>query len=221
MSEAVALRSSDVAKLARCEAVIESGLRTFVEVGEALMEIRDSRLYRDGFGTFEDYCQERWSLKRQRAYEIMDAAAVVSEISDTPPDREAHAAALAPLRDEPEKLREAWAEAQQRADTNGHKVTAQAVREVVAEIKPRPSASRPLDPDVMERHQRDTAAEVIDRSVFALEGNVGDIPGKIDWILETRALAGTYGLLTPSRLDKAATYCAAFAAELRRRGIDG
>src|SRR5687767_13487946 len=88
--------------LEELESVIERGLRTFVEVGSALLEIRDRRLYREqGHGRFEDYCRARWGLKRQRAYELMEAAgtvAAMSEISDIPvPHRESHAAALAPL----------------------------------------------------------------------------------------------------------------------------
>lgn len=79
----------------------------------------------------------------------------------------------------------------------------------------------PLDPDLMERQQRDTALEQIDRCVYALESNIADIPGHLDWILETRDLVGRYGPLTPSRMEKASAYCAAFAAELRKRGIDG
>jgi hypothetical protein len=49
-------------RLETLERVIESGLRTFVEVGEALMEIRDQRLYQDA--TFEDYCRERWGISQ-------------------------------------------------------------------------------------------------------------------------------------------------------------
>lgn len=75
--------------------------------------------------------------------------------------------------------------------------------------------SRPLDPDVMEKQQRDTAVENISRAVFTLEGNADDVSGKVAWILETRDL----GALTPSRFERAATYCAAFADELRKRGI--
>ena len=53
--------------LTECEAVIERGLRTFVEVGEALLRIRDERLYRETHGTFEDYCRERWAMRREVA----------------------------------------------------------------------------------------------------------------------------------------------------------
>src|SRR5690554_2740020 len=44
--------------------------------------IRDNRLYRAEFMTFEAYCQERWGISRPRAYELMTAATVVSAIAD-------------------------------------------------------------------------------------------------------------------------------------------
>lgn len=50
--------SSDIIHVARSleenEAIIERGLATFVEVGTALAEIRDNRLYRESHGTFEE-----------------------------------------------------------------------------------------------------------------------------------------------------------------------
>ena len=43
------------------EGVIQGGLQTFTEVGLALLEIRDSRLYRfGGYATVDDYLRERW-----------------------------------------------------------------------------------------------------------------------------------------------------------------
>lgn len=56
------LTTTESSKLCQLESTIEAGLKTFVEVGSALMEIRDSRLYRQEFGTFEDYCRERWGM---------------------------------------------------------------------------------------------------------------------------------------------------------------
>jgi hypothetical protein len=107
------LDSSEAARLTRLETVIENGIAMFVKVGDALLEIRSKKLYRESHDTFEDYCAERWNLKRPRAYELMEAASVVelvSEISDKVPARESHAAELAPLLNDPPALREAWAE---------------------------------------------------------------------------------------------------------------
>lgn len=94
--------------LAQREAVIERGLNTFIEVGEALAAIRDKRLYREQYATFEDYCANRWGWKRAHAYRMIEAAEVVQELSpigDTPlPTTESQARELVPLRDDPEAM---------------------------------------------------------------------------------------------------------------------
>lgn len=101
MAEAQELLLDEQSRLAECEAVIERGLGTFVKVGTALAEIRDGRLYRKHFRTFEDYCRERWNLSRKRAYDLIGGAEVVaalSPIGDTPPmENEAQTRALAPV----------------------------------------------------------------------------------------------------------------------------
>ena len=62
--------------LQELETIIETGLRTFVEVGEALLEIRDRRLYRESHKTFEDYCRERWGMSRIYAHRSIEAAKI-------------------------------------------------------------------------------------------------------------------------------------------------
>ena len=147
--------------LAELEATVERGLATFVEVGAALLAIRDRRLYREAHGTFEDYCRERWRFSRPRAYQMIEAAEVMALVSTNvdiaPPTNEAQARELAPLvKADPEAAREAWAEA--RAE-HGDKLTAQKVRRVVdvtllKQITPdqvddpmRPEAGLPADDD--------------------------------------------------------------------------
>ncbi|MCG8643211.1 MAG: hypothetical protein MI862_26030 [Desulfobacterales bacterium] len=55
--------------LNKYEKVISKGLHTFFEVGQALAEIRDRRLYRETHKTFEKYCREVWDLSRGRVYQ--------------------------------------------------------------------------------------------------------------------------------------------------------
>ena len=69
-------------ELGQLEAVIERGQQTFVEVGQALAAIRDRRGYRHfGFTTFERYLQQRWGWSRQRGYQLMRAAEVVTHLA--------------------------------------------------------------------------------------------------------------------------------------------
>ena len=107
------LSPAEADRLGELEQVVARGLRTFVEVGNALAEIRDQRLYRVGHRTFEDYCRERWDLSRPYAYNLIDAAAV-SAIADTAglpvPASEAVARALVPLKRDPARVRAAWAD---------------------------------------------------------------------------------------------------------------
>lgn len=70
-------------ELLRHENTIEQGLKTFVDVGNALLSIRDKRLYRQDFGTFEEYCQDRWGMSRPRAYQLIEAAEVRKNLSTT------------------------------------------------------------------------------------------------------------------------------------------
>lgn len=73
-------------RLEQCEKAIERGLNTFVEVGRALTEIRDAKLYRIGFKTFEAYCKERWEIDRSRAYQLIGQANVVAAIKEVAGD---------------------------------------------------------------------------------------------------------------------------------------
>ena len=117
--------------LADCEVIIQRGLNTFIDVGNALLEIRDNRLYKDCHATFEDYCKERWDFTRQHAYRLMEAAEVAGNLSpmgDILPATERQARPLTQL--EPEQQREVWG----RVTESGDKVTASRVQEEVDSI---------------------------------------------------------------------------------------
>ena len=66
-------------RLAELEKTIAHGKKTFVEVGLALAEIRDSRLYKLEYDSFREYCQQKWGWeKRYTNYVIAGAEAVQS-----------------------------------------------------------------------------------------------------------------------------------------------
>lgn len=77
----VDVSGDELAQLEQHEATIERGLKTFVEVGTALLAIRDGRLYRAQFGTFEEYCAVRWGITRKHGNKLIAAAEVVNNIS--------------------------------------------------------------------------------------------------------------------------------------------
>lgn len=127
--------SADEAQiLAHYEEVIARGIKTFVEVGRALMTIRDRKLYRANYATFEAYCRERWDLSRPYAYQLIDAAVVVenlSGITDIVPVNEAQAQPLTRL--PPEEQMEVWAEVVKTAPASG--VTAKHVKTTISRVK--------------------------------------------------------------------------------------
>jgi hypothetical protein len=99
-------------ELQACEQVIEHGLQTFYEVGQALMDIRDKKLYRGVYVNFEVYCLERWNFTGARARLFMRSAEVMDNLSKNEtivsflPSNEAQARPLSKL--EPEDQRVAW-----------------------------------------------------------------------------------------------------------------
>lgn len=174
---------SEIQALAECEAIIERGLATFVEVGEALLRIRDARLYRDSHGTFEDYCRERWGFSRQTGYDLMTAAetaGLVQEVGQTPTREQARE--LAPLRKEPEALREAWSDAVER---HGSAPTAKQVREVVRREDDSPELTEPepaARPEPPWAQRMNRLAEAL--LYVASHGDAPDIPGRCKQALE-------------------------------------
>ena len=81
--DAEKLSAADQAFLDQRERVVEAGGRQFIEVGTALMEIRD---YKDGllykrFGTFDAYCRERWEIQKAHAYRMIAAVKAYEDVS--------------------------------------------------------------------------------------------------------------------------------------------
>ena len=122
-------------ELAHCEAVIERGFETFFEIGRAMAIIRDKRLYRAEFSTFEEYCRDRWGMSRIHAHRFIESAQVVANLLPIGniPATESQARPLTSL--EPDQQREAWSELLQEAQASGKPITAAKVRAVVDTFK--------------------------------------------------------------------------------------
>lgn len=61
------LGDDERALLTACENAIDGFRRAFISAGKALQNVRDRRLYRDDFPTFDEYCRDRWSMTRIQA----------------------------------------------------------------------------------------------------------------------------------------------------------
>jgi len=133
-SSAVPARTLDA-----CERVIEHGIETFIEVGQALLEIRDQRLYRETHATFEEYCKERWRWGRKYVDKQIAAASVASNLTPigVVPGNEAQVRPLVSLA--PEVQREVWST----VTANGSQPT---MKQVMAEVSRRVKALLPAPP---------------------------------------------------------------------------
>lgn len=168
--------------LEACEQVIERGLRSYVEAGLALAQIRDSRLYRERYTTFEEYCSERWGMSRPRAYQLITAAEQAREMStvvDAPmPRNERQTRELTGL-----PVESAAAVMQEASNRTDGKPTAAAVRDARADIID-PDTGEILDPqdrtgwspeDHLDQDDRDAiddeiAEQVAEPRVTGLDG---------------------------------------------------
>jgi len=133
-----ALTIAEASALARHESMIERGRSTFIEVGRALLKIRDGRLYRQGYGTFEEYCQDRWHWGRKYVNKQIAAAEVVGEMTPIGviPATESQARPLTSL--SPEQRADAWARAVESLPP-GKAMTAAHVERVVRPLVNKPS----------------------------------------------------------------------------------
>lgn len=130
------LTKTEQQTLTAFEEVISQGLAAFVEVGNALAAIRDAKLYREVFLTFEEYLETRWNISKSQAYRLITGAKVaenMSPIGDVIPQSESQVRPLAQLPEEEQP--QAWAEAVEAA--GGEQPTASQVSEAVKARKPR------------------------------------------------------------------------------------
>lgn len=177
------LTVSEQAELAECEAMIDCaldkleahldhGLEVFHDsAGPALLKVRDKRLYRAKYRTFERYCRERWKKGKTRAYQLMEAIVVVSNLStmvdkfecqtNILPQNERQVRPLVSL--EPDQQREAWQSAVEAAapkPPTGRDVAAAArsVREMTP--TPPPPTPRELQAEQRAREAEEQAAKL-------------------------------------------------------------
>lgn len=142
-------------RLIALERQIAGGLRTFVQVGEALCEIRDSRLYRVEFGTFEEYCKSKWGFTKTQAFRLIGGAEVAKNLSPigdktkVVPVKESQARPLTSL--PPEQQSEAWEKAVD--DAGGEQPTAKqvenAVKQVIGNVPQEPVVPKSVAQDLV------------------------------------------------------------------------
>lgn len=103
------LTPTEAKTLAELESIVHHQLAAWQQIGDALTQIRDQKLYREKYATFAEYLDQRWKFTASRAYQLIRSVAVVAnvdngsslpersarELSKLPPDRQAAAVAIA------------------------------------------------------------------------------------------------------------------------------
>jgi len=132
MTEALTIIEKN--NLVELEGVIQKNLNAFYEVGFALMQIRDNKLYREVYGTFEEYCRDRWHFSKTHANRLISSAEVTDNLTPTGviPQSERSIRPLTIIKD-PEEQREIYQKAVETAPEG--KVTARHVEETVRQLK--------------------------------------------------------------------------------------
>lgn len=128
------LTVNESVELTTQEQIIQRGLGSFVAVGNALLVIRDAKLYRESHGTFEAYLSERWKMSIRHADRMMVATRTVDALSETGPTGPVSERQVRPLTqlETPEQQREAWSAA---VEATGGKPTAKDVEAAVEVVK--------------------------------------------------------------------------------------
>ena len=148
------LTTTDTTRLRECEDKIDRSLRSFVDIGDALLEIRESRLYRDEHTTFERYCQERWNITKSRANQLISASRLVQNLENADsagvlPSSESVARELQRVDDA--RVDDVWNRVVETAPVGSNNeavVTARHVRETIEQLTtgttPRPATDESL-----------------------------------------------------------------------------
>lgn len=72
---------NEAGRLLVLERIVTEHKGGFIKAGLALEEIRDKKLYRAKYGTFEDYCTKKWGFGRSYGYRLIEDAKVAAEMS--------------------------------------------------------------------------------------------------------------------------------------------
>lgn len=136
----------ELARLRELESEIRRELRGFLVVGAAFLEIREKKLYKLKFDTFEDYCKKVWDITERMFRYISDGYKVVENLNKCSefrlrPSREAQVRPMVRLK--PQQQVMVWKIALERCPED-QEPTASLIIDVVAEVAP-PKPKAPAD----------------------------------------------------------------------------
>jgi hypothetical protein len=163
------------------EQIVEKGLSSFIEVGEALWKIREEKLYRAEFKTFENYCKVRWGISRIHAHRLIDGVEVVKLLpigNKITTESQARELAKVPTEKREEVLKLA-------EDENG-KITAKSIKKAwefiqngEVEDEPEPEPEQQDDHEEVGGEPEDAPVEVVEEE----EDETPLPPGHSSWAM--------------------------------------
>jgi len=185
------------ARLAVLKVRIHNGIKGWIEGGEALLEIHTTKLYKEEFNTFREFCLAEFKMTDQHARRLMDAAQVVKSLKSEPAGSLSQSAALA-LKDVPEDERELVlddAASASSASPAAPAIKAAVTRRKAAKAPPAP-AEHPdhtetqdalqtfaADNERLTRENDALAATDQGRQIAAMNVELGQLRGRIDQLL--------------------------------------
>ena len=78
-----ALTVQERVRLRQLELEIERNLTGFIKCGRALLEVRESRLYRERYANFAEYCRERFALARSTCDQLCRSTQVFEALTNS------------------------------------------------------------------------------------------------------------------------------------------
>lgn len=198
------LSASEKARLQKLESVVQENLYGYMEMGKALMEIRDSRLYRASYVSFEDYLKHRWtslqSMGARYAHALIAAAKVSEQVKEAGlpiPDNFSQARELVKT---PEGARlDVWRTVNENAD--GGPVTGKtikAVREAYKAVEQsdedQPAAEERSESEIAKALQKEANARNIKEETKTTASQVYRVstPRVLQLMIRARAVVNAY-----------------------------
>jgi hypothetical protein len=129
------------ARLGELEQIINNGLRTYVQVGRALKEIRDQKLYlAEGYETFIDYLKRRFGWAKSYGHSVINASVVTERLSAIAdkvelPANEGQARPLVGLK--PDEATAVWKKVIAESKKDAKPITAEHVSEIATKMYPK------------------------------------------------------------------------------------
>lgn len=146
------LSEEESKRLSEIEAEVDKGMDSFIHISSLLLEISEKRLYRASHKSFTAYVEARFNIKGRLGWYQVAAAGVNRALANQGvtnlPRTEFQARPLSSLRNEPEKLAQAWEVANEIATSEGVQEptadhTARAVARVTGKPEPTPATPAP------------------------------------------------------------------------------